>query len=96
MATIVIDGLKSDGDLWNSITWSNINQIVHRFTGAYREGRNYQTFTAITVGCLIVLYQCLSPVRRKSHAGGTGPKALSLPDTNFLLAQLATNCWLCV
>ncbi len=30
MATIVIDGLKSDGDLWNSITWSNINQIVHR------------------------------------------------------------------
>ena len=30
MAAIVIDGLKSDGDLWNSITWSNINQIVHR------------------------------------------------------------------
>lgn len=30
MAVIVIDGLKSDGDLWNSITWSNINQIVYR------------------------------------------------------------------
>jgi hypothetical protein len=43
------------------------------FTGAYREGRNYQTFTAITVGGLIVPYQCLSPVRRKSHAGEDGP-----------------------
>ena len=77
MAAIVIDGLKSDGDLWNSITWSNINQIVHRLQVHIVKAE------AITVGCLIVPYQCLSPVRRKSHAGfleGTGRKALSLPD----------------
>lgn len=28
--TIVIDGLKSDGDLWHSIIWKKVNQIVNR------------------------------------------------------------------
>jgi RNA-directed DNA polymerase len=28
--TIVIDGLKSDGDLWSSVNWKEVNQIVNR------------------------------------------------------------------
>ena len=28
--TIVIDGLKSDGDLWASVNWKEVNQIVNR------------------------------------------------------------------
>lgn len=28
--TIVIDGLKSDGDLWQSINWKKVSQIVNR------------------------------------------------------------------
>jgi hypothetical protein len=66
MTVKAIDGQKSDDDLWNSIEWKEISNS-RLFAEAYREGS--RRFTA---GCFAVPYQCLSPVRRKSHAGFLG------------------------
>ena len=68
-----IDGRKSNYDLWNSINWKKVKQIVNRLqTRIVKAAKRSKTNTA---GCFTVPYQCLSRVRGNSQArflGGLG------------------------
>ena len=57
-----IDGRKSNSDLWNSINWKKVKQIVNRLQIRIVKAVRKRSKTN-TAGCFTVPYQYLSPVR---------------------------------
>ena len=83
MTDKAIDGLKSDDELWNSIQWNKVNQIVNCL-----QTRIVKAVTVNNVYCRVLnctfsmLEPCEVKVSRRVLRGGRDRKVLPLPDVH--------------
>ena len=73
-----IDGRKSDSDLWNSINWKKIKQIVNRLQT--RIVKAVKEYCGVLYGALSMLEPCEVKVSRRVLRGEGSRKAVNLPE----------------
>jgi len=79
-----IDGRKSNSDLWNSINWKKVKQIVNRLQTRIVKAVNKTIYCWVLSGALSMLEPCEVKISRRVLRGEGSRKAAALPGDHVL------------